>query len=153
MNDGALSAPNQTSARETQRRSTRPRKVRAVVRQGPQRAVLQTRNREHQQRSTGGNNTRQPLPRVVVAPSECMNRPARTSEDDAEGSNPPKQPAYQSRRFHAVSVKRHPSSRHGLLEQGTRLWLDLSPAHIKVNVIEVGIIQISAMPNDAAGWQ
>ena len=27
------------------------------------------------------------------------------------------------------------------------------PAHIKVNVVEVGIIQISAMLNDAAGWQ
>jgi hypothetical protein len=56
------------------------------------------------------------------------NRRDRTPGDDAEGSNPHKQPAYQARRFHAVSVKRPPLSRHGLLEQGTRLWLGLSPA-------------------------
>jgi hypothetical protein len=52
----------------------------------------------------------------------------RTPGDDAEGNNPHRQPAYQSRRFHAASVKRRPLSRHGLLEQGTRLWLGLSPA-------------------------
>lgn len=27
------------------------------------------------------------------------------------------------------------------------------PAHIQVNIVEIGIIQIAAMPNDAAGWQ
>jgi hypothetical protein len=27
------------------------------------------------------------------------------------------------------------------------------PTHLKVKVIEVGIIQIASMPNDAAGWQ
>jgi hypothetical protein len=26
------------------------------------------------------------------------------------------------------------------------------PAHIEVKVVEVGIIQIAAMPNDATGW-
>jgi hypothetical protein len=27
------------------------------------------------------------------------------------------------------------------------------PAHIQVKVVEVGILQIASMPNDAAGWQ
>jgi hypothetical protein len=66
-----------------------------------------------------------------------MNRRIRTPGDDAEESNPHKQPAYQARRFHAVSVKKHPLSRHGLLEQGTRLWLGLPPAtsHDSIRVI------------------
>ncbi len=78
-------------------------------------------------RSTGGNNTRQALPRVVDASSDRMNRRIRTPGDDAEESNPHKQPAYQARRFHAVSVKKHPLSSHGLHEQRTRLWLGFSP--------------------------
>ncbi|MFO0821475.1 MAG: phage integrase N-terminal SAM-like domain-containing protein [Pirellulales bacterium] len=90
----------------------RPRNVRAVVRQRPQRATLHARNQEHQQRSTGGNDTRQALPRVVAPSSDRWEFRDRTSEDDAEESNPHQQPAYQSRRFHAVSAKRHPLSRH-----------------------------------------
>jgi hypothetical protein len=52
----------------------RPRKVRAVVRQLPQRATLQARNREHQQRLTGGSDTRQALPRDVAASSDRRER-------------------------------------------------------------------------------
>jgi hypothetical protein len=64
---------------------------------------------------------------VSTQPNECIDRRVRTPEDDAEGSNPHRQPAYQTQYFHAGSVKRHPSSRRGLLQQGTRLRLGLSP--------------------------
>ena len=122
MHDSALSAPTQTSARKTPRRSNEegPRRrtpTPATSDSSRQKSIAPTTLNSRKQHSAGPSARRRCFKRSPESPHSSVRR--------RRGG---KQPAYQTRRFHAVSVKRRPLSRHGLLEQGTRLWLGLSPA-------------------------